>query len=105
MSIIDLFDADNIPEDEMNKLDNTIIMKDEMGEEIRFEFLDLIKYKGRIFVVLLPDDKDCMEVDILEYIEGDDSETEEYVSVVDDAVFAAVFEIFEKRNADKFNFI
>ena len=33
---------------------NIIVLNDENGEEIRFEFLDLIEYDGEEYVVLLP---------------------------------------------------
>ena len=33
---------------------NIIVLNDENGDEIRFEFLDLIEYDGDEYVVLLP---------------------------------------------------
>ena len=40
-------DVNNVPnEQEGEELDNIIVLNDENGEEIEFEFLDLIEYEG-----------------------------------------------------------
>ena len=44
------------PDDEIE----TIILNDENGEEVEFEFMDLISYKDEEYVVLLPIE-DCEE--------------------------------------------
>ena len=83
--------------------DNIIILNDEQGNEVEFEFLDLIEYNGEEFVVLLPTDEDADQVVILK-VEYDD-EFESYVSVEDDSVLQDVFEIFKNRFKDEFNFL
>ncbi len=88
--------------------DNIIILSDEDGEEISFEFLDLIEYDGEEYVVLLPADlteEDDGEVVILKLEDTDDSEEEAYVSVEDEDVLNKVFEMFKERYKDEFNFI
>mgnify|MGYP000501980548 CR=1 FL=1 len=61
------------------ELDNIIILNDEDGNEVQFEFLDLIELDGEEYVVLLPtegeEDEDG-EVVILK-VEDTDSEDEE----------------------------
>ena len=47
-------DENNIPEEE---LDNIIVLNDENGEEVQFEFLDLVELDGEEYVVLLPADE------------------------------------------------
>ena len=42
--------VENFDED----LSNIIILHDENGEEVQFEFLDLIEYDSEEYVVLLP---------------------------------------------------
>lgn len=88
------------------KADNTIILNDEYGNEVNFEFLDLIEYSGKEFVVLLPcDDSDeAAEVVILK-VEDIDSDEESYVSVDDENVLNAVFEIFKDKFKDEFNYV
>ncbi len=86
-------------------LSNIIVLNDENGNEVQFEFLDLIEYEQEEYVVLLPvEDEDSGEVVILK-VEETESETEDsYVSVTDDVVLNAVFEIFKEKFKDEFNF-
>ena len=81
---------------------NLVVLNDEYGNEIKFEFLDLIQYRGNDYVVLMPLDEDSQEVVILQ-IEYED-ENENYVSVENSATLNAVFAIFQERNKDEFNF-
>ena len=99
--------------DEENMLDeelsNIIILNDENGNEVQFEFLDLIEYESEEFVVLLPvledGEEDDGEVVILKVDDSeDDSEEESYVSVDDEATLTAVFEIFKEKFKEEFNF-
>lgn len=92
---------------EMNEeLENIITLTGENGEEVNFEFVDLIEYESREFVVLLPvdDEEDEGQVVILEVepIEGSDEEC--YVSVDDEDLLIKIFEIFKEKFADEFNF-
>lgn len=90
------------------ELDNIIILNDEDGNEVQFEFLDLIELDGEEYVVLLPvedDEEEDGEVVILK-VEDTDSENEEsYVSVDDQEILNKVFEIFKEKFKDEFNFI
>ena len=92
---------------ENNELDNVLILSDENGDEARFEFLDLIEYCGGEYVVLLPDEDsdDADEVVILKLEESENDDEEAYVSVDDEAVLQAVFEIFREKFKDTFNFV
>lgn len=93
---------DGIDED----LSNIIILNDENGDEVQFEFLDLIEYEQEEYVVLLPvEEEDSGEVVILK-VEETESETEDsYVSVTDEEVLNAVFEIFKEKFKDDFDFV
>lgn len=81
---------------------NLVILNDAEGNEIKFEFLDLIPYRGNEYVVLLPVDEDAEEVVILQVEEN--GEEENYLSVENPATLNAVFAIFKERNKDEFNF-
>lgn len=89
-------------------LDNIIILNDEDGNECRFEFLDLIDYKGREFIVLLSEEeavKEESDVDILEVVpDKNNPELENYLPVEDDAVIDAVFNLFAENNKDTLDF-
>lgn len=98
--------------DENNEeLDNIVTLKDEDGNDVKFEFLDLIEYEGEEYVVLLPaeeeEDAEPDEVVILQLEKGSDenSKEETYVSVDDENVLNAVFEIFKEKFKDEFNFV
>ncbi len=89
-------------------LDNVIVLNDENGEEVPFEFLDLIELDGEQYVVLLPveeDDEDSGEVVILKVEDTENEEEESYVSVDDEEVLNKVFEIFKDKFKDEFNFL
>ncbi len=85
-------------------MDNLIILNDENGNEVQFEFLDLIEHRDEEFVVLLPVDASADEVVILQ-VEEIGSDEESYTSVDDEDTLEEVFEIFKERFKDEFNFI
>ena len=96
-------------DENMEELDNIITLNDENGNEVKFEFLDLIEYNDEEYVVLLPMDSeedDDGEVVILRLEETDeDSEEESYVSVEDEDILMEVFNIFKDKFKDEFDFI
>ncbi|MBE5037153.1 DUF1292 domain-containing protein [Subdoligranulum sp. DSM 109015] len=86
------------------ELDNIITLQDENGEDVRFEFLDLVEYAGNEYVVLLPVEDDDGQVVILQLEESDDDEVENYVGVDDDETLNAIFAIFKEKFKDEFKF-
>ncbi len=94
--------VENLNED----LSNIIVLHDENGDEVQFEFLDLIEYDSEEYVVLLPlaEEDDSGEVVILKVEPTENPEEESYVSVSDDDVLMTVFEIFKEKFKDEFNF-
>ena len=90
------------------ELDNIIILNDEDGNEVQFEFLDLIELDGEEYVVLLPvedDEEEDGDVVILKVEDTDSEDEESYVSVDDQEILNKVFEIFKEKFKDEFNFI
>ena len=96
----------NVPDEE---LDNIIVLNDENGEEVSFEFLDIIELDGEEYVILLPveeeESEDAGEVVILKVEDTENEEEESYVSVDDENILNKVFEIFKEKFKDEFNFI
>ena len=95
---------------ENEELDNIIILNDENGNEVKFEFLDLVELDDEEYVILLPVIDDGVEeegeVVILKVEDTDeDSEEESYVSVEDEEILNKVFEIFKERFKDDFDFV
>ena len=87
------------------ELDNIVILNDEEGKEVKFEFLDLIEYEGEEYVVLLPvEEEDEGEVVILKVEEGEEEDEESYVSVDSEETLKKVFETFKEKFKEEFNF-
>ena len=61
---------------EGEELDNIVVLNDEDGNEVKFEFLDLVEL-----------------------------DEEEYVSVEDEEILNKVFEIFKEKFKDDFDFV
>ena len=100
-------DEENLNEEELN---NIITLNDENGEEVSFEFLDLIELDDEKYVVLLPleddsDDEEVGEVVILQLEDTESEDEESYVGVEDEEILNKVFEIFKEKFKDEFNFV
>lgn len=86
--------------------DNIIELNDENGQEVRFEFLDLIEMDGEEYIILLPEDQDDEtrgEVVILQ-VEDVDGNAESYVGVEDEEILEQVFALFKEKYKDEFDF-
>ena len=92
----------------MSEHDNILTLTDEDGNDIDFEFVDVLEYNGNEYVVLLPTEEEegGSEAVILrvEPIEGTEDE-EAYVAIEDDEELAAVFALFKEKFADSFTFL
>ena len=97
-------------DENIDESDNIIILNDEDGNEVKFEFLDLIELDNEQYVVLLPyveaGEEDDGEVVILRLEDTDeDTEEESYVSVDDEETLLKVFNIFKEKFKDDFDFV
>ena len=95
---------------ENEELDNIITLNDEQGNEVKFEFLDLVELDEEEYVVLLPvseeGEEDEGEVVILKLEDTDEeAEEESYVGVEDEEILNKVFAIFKEKYKDEFNFV
>ena len=88
-----------IPEEEVSILTLT----DENGQDVEFEYLDCIEYGGKEYLVLMPADELATEIVILE-VEPVDEENENYLSVDDEGVLNAVYNIFKEKYKDVLTF-
>ena len=95
-------DNENILE-EMENEGALITLTDNEGNEVEFEFLDVIEYDGDEYIVLIENDEDADEVVILK-INALDEETEEYVSIDDEEILQTVFDMFKKKYEGDINF-
>lgn len=96
---------------EGEELDNIVILNDEEGNEVKFEFLDLVELDDEEYVVLLPiteeGEEEEGEVVILKVEDTDDenSDEESYVSIEDEEILNKVFEMFKEKFKDDFDFV
>ncbi len=92
-------------EEILNEEDQSRILTltDEDGEEIEMEYLDCIEYEGKEYLVLMPVEELATEIVILE-VEPVDEENENYLSVSDENVLNAVYDLFKERYKDVLTF-
>ena len=82
---------------------NILTLTDENGEDVDFEYLDSVDYEGKEYLVLMPAEELATEIVILE-VEPVDEENENYLSVNDENVLNAVYDIFKDRYKDVLTF-
>ncbi len=83
---------------------NIIVLEDDLGNEVEFEYLDVIEYEGVEYILLLPaDDEEADEVLILKIVSLDD-ETESFEGIEDQVLLDTVFAIFKDKWKDEIDF-
>lgn len=95
--------ADEKNIEEFENEDALITLVDDEGNEVEFEFLDVVEYEGEEYIVLIENDEDADEVVILK-INPIDDDTEEYVSIDDEDLLQKLFDIFKKKYEGEINF-
>ena len=91
----------NIPEEEEASI---IVLEDDLGNEVEFEYLDVIEYEGVEYLYLIPaDEEDGDDVVILKITSIDD-ETESFEGIDDEELLETLFELFKDKWKDEFNF-
>ena len=92
---------------EMMENENIIVLTDEDGVDVEFEFCASVMYEGNEYVVLLPVEDDDGEVVILQVLEDENADEDDeatYVGVEDESVLQAVFDLFKEQAGDDFDF-
>lgn len=89
--------------EEFDELDNKIILNDEEGNEIEFEFLDVVEVDDKEYVVLLPVEEAEKGEVVIFRIEGTEEE-ESYMSLDNEAEAEKVFQVFKEKTKDEFDF-
>ena len=80
-----------------------ITLEDEDGNEVEFEFLDVVEFDNEEYIVLIENQEDADEVVILK-INVIDDDTEEYVSIDDEELLDKLFDIFKQKYEGEINF-
>lgn len=89
-------------EDIISDEEELFVLNDEDGNEIKFEFLDLIELENENYVVLYPIENEAEEVVILR-VQETEGEQDEYLSV-DEKTLQAVYAIFKEKFKDVYDF-
>ena len=98
-----LLDNEKLNQDELD--DDVVILEDEDGNAVTFQFLELVTVDAVPYAVLFPLDEDDEEsgVVIVEVVDLG-LETEHYDAVLDDALNDRIFQQFRKEFGDKYIF-
>ena len=85
--------------------DDVVILEDEDGNAVTFQFLELVTVGEKPYAILLPLDvgDEDMGVVIVEVVDLG-LESEHYDAVLDDELNARIFEQFRKEFGDKYVF-
>ena len=90
-------------EEEFDELDNRIVLNDEEGNEIEFEFLDGVTVDGKEYIVLLPVEEAEKGEVVIFRVEGSE-EDQSYISLEDEEEAEKVFQAFKEKTKDEFDF-
>ena len=74
-----------------------VILTDDDGNEVRYEYLDQIEYSDKVYDILVPEDSENVEV----YLENGNSDI---TLETNPKTAEAVFGLFKTKNADRFDF-
>jgi len=89
-------------EEMQEELDNVIVLTDDEGNDVEFEWLDTVEVNDKTYVVVLPTDDDSEEVVILKVESEEDEDT--FVGLEDEDEVNAVFDVFKEKNKENFDF-
>ncbi len=92
-------DNKKLPEEESNILTLT----DEQGNELKFEYLDVIEFEGKEYIFLLPAESESAEIVIME-IEPVSEDDENYLPIEDEETLLSVYGLFKEKYKDVLTF-
>ena len=81
-----------------------LMLEDPNGEQTAYELLDVVEYDQSAFGVFMGAEEEEGDVAILRLVGADDQKAESYAPVNDDALEQAVFDLFQIKNLDAFDF-
>jgi len=84
------------------EFDNVIVLNDDEGNEVEFEWLDTLEVNDKKYVVVLPVEEDTDEVVILRLESEEEEDT--FIGLDDEAEINEVFEAFKERNKENYDF-
>ena len=98
-------DKDMLAEEQDGAEDNYITLTDDEGNDVSFELVGTVEHGERFFVVLIPfDDENGDEVVILEVVQTDDPDYDDYVGIDDPELLETIFGEFREKYKDRYDF-
>lgn len=79
-------------------------LEDPFGRVQTYELLDMVEYNQEAFGIFLPAEDHEGDVAILRLVGKDDQKAENYAPVNDEELEQAVFDLFQIKNLDAFDF-
>ena len=83
--------------------ENLFLLEYENGNEVPFEFVDLMEYEGEEYLFLLPVEDDDGEVVIL-HVDLVDGDEEAYSGVESEELLTILFNMFKEKYQDVYEF-
>ncbi len=96
-------DKDLDEAEEFDDLDNIIVLNDEDGNEVEFEYLDSVEMDGKEYIILLPVEEQEKGEVVIFRVEGEE-DNETYVGLEDEEEAEKVFNLFKEKAKDDFDF-
>ena len=84
----------------MSEMENTVILVDEDGNEMRFEVLEVIEYEGEDYAILVAEEGDEADTVVIVRVDTDENGEETFSSVEDEDLLDDVFEYFKENFSD-----
>ena len=82
-----------------------LTLENDLGETERFAVLDVVEFEGLEYLILNPENEESFEQEIvILQIQSVSDDEEEYVGIEDEELLEAVFQKFQKRHKDEFDF-
>ncbi|MBQ3416378.1 MAG: DUF1292 domain-containing protein [Ruminococcus sp.] len=82
-----------------------LTLENDLGETERFAVLDVVEFEGLEYLILNPENEESFEQEIvILQIRSVSDDEEEYVGIEDEELLEAVFQKFQKRHKDEFDF-
>ncbi|MBR5152108.1 MAG: DUF1292 domain-containing protein [Clostridia bacterium] len=90
---------------ELPENNHLVDLIDEDGNTVTFEHLDTVQYQGKDYIICIPyDDEEEVVTEVVIFQIHKEKEEDCLEQVEDTDVLAAVYRMFQDRNADMFEF-
>jgi len=82
---------------------DVVVLTDDEGNDVEFEWLDTVEYNGNQYIVVIPTDEEAEDVVILRMERNEEEET--CVGMENETEVNEVFDVFKEKNKENYEFI